>query len=154
MSDVVTRCDGPPKRELPITLILPPTSLIRYRARFELEFVPDSKRSSRELCVSVSAKRSSTSSLDPLLRFTVINAASPGATDPLQLPGASSKVACSEVSLGSTSGSGDPAGRTTKDTSPDCPPSAAGLTTVTRLVAGDAVSAAVRNTTNCLSLMN
>src|SRR5262249_33223840 len=98
--------------------------------------------------------RSSIWSLDPLLRFMVIAAASPTATEPLQLPEACSKVACSEVSLGSTSGSGDPAGRTTKDTAPDRPPRAAGLTTVTRLVAGDAVSAAVRNATNCLSLMN
>src|SRR5262245_1772938 len=84
----------------------------------------------------------------------VINAASPAATDPPQLPVAPSKVACSEVSLGSTSGSGDPAGRTSKATVADGPPSAGGLTTLTRLVAGDAVSAAVRNATNCCLLMN
>src|SRR5262245_8182403 len=84
----------------------------------------------------------------------VSNAASPTATEPARRPGASSKLACCELSFGSTSGSGEPAGATTKETAADCPPSACGLTTVTRSLPGDAVSAVERNATNCVLLMN
>src|SRR5215510_9982233 len=154
MSLVVTRWDAPPKRELPITVILPPVSLIKYRARSEPGFVHVSRRSRRELRDSVRPYRSSTGSHGALFRLMVNSDASPIATDPPRRPGASSRLACCEFSFGSTSGSGDPTGRTTKGVAADRPPRSGGFTTLTRLVAGAAVSAAERNAINCVSLTN